>query len=328
MRLNDWPSTTVNGARDDAAGSTLVHGFVGNASFDTGAARAIELGDVIGGDDDVAYLKIDVEGAEADALTAPSARGALLRVRYAYVEVTLYAWMDHHVDDDAGDPGSLTSGPCARAATAMRALVDAGMQLYRLRAASGGAHSWDPLDARADVAALCAESLGQVGRGVSAGVGAACEAGIAARDRARLRDCCDQDPSACQWDVFAARPPASFDLVIPADATTSARAAAAAARPRHVLVEVVDKVTWGAPAVGDDGLVRLGVAVHHREWSRGVGHFHLSVRATPAAPEHFASEVCGGGAESDMLASIEPSACQQLVGLIEDAVRPRAAAEL
>ena len=132
--------------------------------------------------------------------------------------------------------------------------------------------------------------------------------------------------------MFAARPPALFDFQLP-DATpppgaAAGAAGAAGARPRHVQVEAVDKVTWGAPAVGDDGMLRLGVEVHHLDWARGVGRFHLSVRATPAAPEHLASEVCGGGAESDMLASIEPSACQQLVGLIEDAVRPRAAAEL
>ena len=63
----------------------------------------------------------------------------------------------------------------------------------------------------------------------------------------------------------------------------------------------------------------------HLDWADGVGRFHLSVRATPAAPEHFASEVCGGGAESSTLASLGDDTCQQLIGLIEDAVRPQAA---
>ena len=61
------------------------------------------------------------------------------------------------------------------------------------------------------------------------------------------------------------------------------------------------------------------------DWADGVGRFHLSVRATPAAPEHFASEVCGGGAESSTLASLGDDTCQQLIRLIEDAVRPQAA---
>jgi FkbM family methyltransferase len=313
MFLNDFAHRTVRigaEALDRSPSSALINGYVGAdpaaAARERDAAESnepprameLELGDLLADDEeDVLYMKLDVEGAEGAALASASARRVLARVRYAYVEVTLADYTDMMVQPTI-------VGTCAGAVEAMQHLRASGLVLYRLDETESGGWAMSAVDepgaSSSFFQTLCAESID-----------AKCKAQRGNFDQ--LKGCCDLFPRACQWDIFAARPPANFDFIGNLSLARRASSGSGGAVHRsHVKIEAVDAIEWEAPEVGDDGLVRMGVEVHMRDHALGVRNLHVSVPATLSSSAQIV-EACPR-------LQLDPGECQQLADEVERTV--------
>ena len=318
---------------------------IGLNSFLAPAARSAPVAAVtpdtalqVHSDKQVIYTKLDVEGSEGVALGEASL--LLNTTRFLYLELTLVVKEEFRA---ARRTGGAEAGCnvldiiCSRESNtvrSLRALQRSSLDLYRIvDAVSGGGFARNgrlkpmPFQPAPREVTMTAEELTcrQIAREQS------CTGGDPGSDLSPegVLYCCWRNAEACQIDIFGAQPPFKF----PEDAFASLPDSAAAAVATTTLsagtrpkagsngVEITplpaESVTWRHPprkqmTSGGNHAIQFGTQVKFRDWSRGIGGFHVSLPATLEAADLASVHVCPQ-------LELDLDACEELVEAVAKA---------